>query len=216
MIGKIVPGDYERFVGAIRTRGAAPFLLYVRSQGGNVPEAIKIGRQLRELTVSVLAPLGTIHSGGAASCVMDEHELGRKVPCVCASACTLVWFGSPFRTGAEIFIHSIAYENKKEFGALPPSEAARVYNQNMGEIRAYLADMGIDGKYAQMMTETGSIELKKVQPQDDWGLFGFDGGYREWLFAKCGPPSNALWGSCSVRVQGEATVEAIRRLLGVQ
>jgi hypothetical protein len=222
MIGTMVPGDYERFVSAIKSRGAAPFILYVRSQGGDVSEALKIGRLVRELTVSAMAPLATTYSAGAASCLMDEKELGRKVPCICASACTLVWFGSPFRTGLEIFIHSIAYD-KKTFSSLPPAEAERMYRQSMNDIRAYLAEMNISDKYAQLMTETGSVELKKVRAQDDWGLFGFDGGYREWLFAKCGPPSNALtpdgqsvWGSCTVKVEGDATVEAIRRVLGVQ
>src|ERR1700692_3869442 len=53
MVGKIVDGDYDRFIATIRSWGPHPFSLDVRSEGGNVIEAMKIGRLVRQLSVSV-------------------------------------------------------------------------------------------------------------------------------------------------------------------
>jgi hypothetical protein len=219
LMGQIEPGDYERFVAAIRERGAAPFILDPRSAGGNVAEAIKIGRLVRELGVYTQAPTAYMPNPENPSCHFDEQEVGKKVPCICASACTLIWFGGVLRTGAEIYIHSIAYE-RNMFGAVSPAEAGRMYKQAMDEVKGYLAEMSIDAKYAKLMTETGSIELQKIRPQNDPALFSLDPAYREWLYAKCGNPTNAMardggtiWGECTVRVQGEATMKAIQKLL---
>jgi hypothetical protein len=218
MLGQIVPGDYDRFVAAIRERGPAPFMLEPRSAGGNVIEAIKIGRLVRELSVSTQAPTAYMPDPIRPNCKFtDEEDAGRGMQCICASACTLVWFGGVMRTGAEIYIHSIAYE-KQTFGGASPADAGRMYRQAMNDVKAYLAEMGIDQKYANMMTETASTDVRKISAQEDGILFSWDPAYREWLFAKCGTPTQAMlangqWGNCTVQVQGEATAKAIKRIL---
>jgi len=213
LLGKIEPGDYERFVAAIRRRGANPFVLEVRSGGGDVNEAIRIGRLVRELAVSVHAPIAYMPNPEAPSCHLDDQAVGKHVDCICASACTLIWFGGVMRIGAQIYIHSIANEG---FGSMSPAEAGRAYRQAMESVKSFLNEMGIDPKYADMMTRTGSTEIRKVRAQDDYNLFSWDPAFREWLFTKCGKnisaPANA-WGECIVRAENEATVKAIRQIL---
>jgi hypothetical protein len=122
LIGDITVGDYDRFVSAMRIRGAKPFSLTLRSGGGNVLEAMKIGRLVRELSISVWAPTSSMETPSRASCGYDLQAVGRRVPCICASACTLVFFGSVFRSGFEVYIHSIKYDDNS-LGGLSPLEA---------------------------------------------------------------------------------------------
>ena len=224
LIGQITPGDYGRFVAAIKGRGAAPFVLYVRSQGGNVYEAMKVGRLVRQLSLTVDGPLSSPENINQASCLYDEKTLGRQVPCICASACTLIFFGGVFRVGLEIYVHSIAYE-KNMLGALTSMEAAEKYRQAMTEVRAYLTEMDVPDKYYYMMTETGSSDLTRVPlPFGGSDIAGWTPAYREWLFAKCGnspgrpitTASAAAWGNCTVNAENEAIVDAIKKYVLTQ
>lgn len=220
LIGKITDGDYEHFVAAIKQWGPHPLGLNLRSEGGSVMEAMKIGRLVRQLSLSVYGPTATPQNLNSADCTYDAQRLGRHVPCICASACTLIFFAGVTRASLEIYIHSIAYE-KDMFGPLSPMEADRLYKQAMQEVRVYLSEMDIDDKYYYMMTQTGSSDLKRVMTPIGGDLDFWAPAYREWLFAKCGNPpqrpitvaSATAWGSCTVKTQSEAQVEAIKRIV---
>ena len=82
--GEIVKGDYERFVkflneqigeiGSLAEHPGWPSSLWINSAGGNVIEAIKLGRLVRELMIGV-------HVGTNSP---DDQ---------CNSACFLIWAG---------------------------------------------------------------------------------------------------------------------------
>jgi len=219
MVGSIIDGDYDRFVSAIKKRGAKPFILYVRSGGGNVSEAMKIGRLVRQLSLTVYAPLSTLQNMNTASCDADVGSVGKPVPCICASACTLIWFGGVMRIGLAVYIHSIKY-NETYFGSLSPQQAQIMYQHAMQEVHTYLAEMDIDDKYYYMMVRTGSSELQRASGHIGGDLGGWTPAYREWLYAKCGAPvegdTSPAWGMCTVNVGNQAEVEAIRKVLNSQ
>ena len=96
---------------------------------------------------------------------------------------------------------------------MSPAEAGRMYRQVMADITTYLREMGIDEKYANLMTETGSPQVRRVRPSDDPILFSWDPAFREWLLTKCGRVITEQWGNCSIQVEGEATVSEIKKLL---
>jgi hypothetical protein len=160
MVGDIVSGDYDRFVAMLKSRGANTISVELRSGGGNVHEAIKIGRLVRELSIWVGAPNGTMQNIKDASCALDNSRVGRVVPCVCASACTLIWFAGVMRGDIEIHIHSVRYDGSM-FASLSPPEAAKMYRETMRVIRAYFSDMDVDERYADIMDHTSSTELEK-------------------------------------------------------
>jgi len=215
LVGPIAAGDYDRFVSAIKRRGAKPFTLYVRSGGGNTLEAMRIGRLVRQLSLSVYAPLSDPGNINKASCLRDTDAVGKPVPCICASACSLIWFAGVSRVGLEIYIHSIKYDESM-FKSLSPQEAERMYQQAMREVHAYLTEMDINDKYYYMMTQTGSSELQKVSTPIGGDLGGWPPSYREWLYAKCARELKAggtAAGSCMVEAENEARIEAIGHLL---
>ena len=217
MIGTIAAGDYDRFVTAIKRWGPYPFSLSLRSQGGNVLEAIKIGKLVRQLSLTVFAPTYTIYRPTSADCTFDNEERddGRKIPCICASACTLIFLGGVYRMGSEIYVHSIAYD-KGMFGSLTPQQADAMYKQAMIDVRQYLQEMDVDDSFVSMMTGTSSSDLRKVTSPLGW-QFQVP-SFREWLSAKCGKPpvsSPAIeaWAKCTTDVQNKAQVEAIKQVI---
>lgn len=209
MVGEITAGDYDRFVSVLKTRGAQPFILFLRSGGGNVPEAMKIGRLVRRLSGSVQAPGGSAQEFNRASCADEEKLIGKAIPCICASACTLIFFAGIFRVGLEIYIHSIAFE-KNMFGSLSPADAARAYKETMQQIKTYLSDMDVSDKYYYMMTQTASSGLVRVPLAGEKDFNGFTPAFREWIIAKCGVPASQ---SCAGKAGGEAQTDAIRQFL---
>jgi hypothetical protein len=221
MVGEIVSGDYERFVAAIRSAGTRFFGLQLRSGGGSVQEAIRMGRLARELLMYVHLPFGQHlqHLGqqNAGNCAYDSRAVGKQVPCLCASACTLIFFGGAFRVAWEVYIHRIAY-GKEYFSSLSPQEAEQQYQRGMSEIRAYFAEMGIDDKYYYMMLRTPSEQLKKVTVTDAPELFGWVPSFGEWLKAKCGTEVEAYkrGSNCWGETYEKARREALKRVLNIE
>jgi len=72
--GQIVRGDYEKLINVVKKHGSIPDNIFLNSRGGDVIEAMKIGR----FATRALLTTGVI--GG------DECQSG----CVCYSACMLI------------------------------------------------------------------------------------------------------------------------------
>jgi hypothetical protein len=215
LVGEIIPGDYERFVAAIKKRGPRPFMLYLRSGGGNAYEAMRIGRLVRQLSIATMGPLSTPRNVHVASCASDVTVIGKLPPCICASACTLIWFAGVMRTSLEIYIHSIKYDSGM-FGNLTPTAAQQLYRKGMEDVHAYLREMDVNDKYYYMMTNVASANIQRVFTPYGDDVSGWPPAYREWLYARCGTPikSNAMsWGRCTVDSGNQATVDAIRTFL---
>jgi hypothetical protein len=223
MTGEIVLGDYDRFVDAIRSAGTSFFGLQLRSGGGNVAEAIRIGRLARQLMMYVYLPFPAhlqnlpTSRNAIGNCAFDARIVGKPVPCGCASACTLIFFGGAFRVGWEVQIHRIAFP-KEYFGSLSPQEADEKYKQGMDQIRSYLAEMGIDDKFYFMMLETPSDRIKTVSLSEAPQLFGWAPSLEEWLTAKCGTEMQDYkrGTNCRGDTYEQARHEALKRVLNVE
>jgi hypothetical protein len=215
---QIVLGDYDRFVDAIRRHGGEYFSLNLRSGGGNVPEAMRIGRLARELLVSTYAPappnLQRIMPEATGKCTYDSRIVGKTVPCTCVSACTLIFLSGVFRVGWELYVHSVAYD-PQYFASLPPGEAARKYQDAMSEVRSYLSEMGVDSKWFDRMLRTSSGQIDKVSLAQAPELFGWEPGTREWALAKCGTIQalNANSGNCWSAPLEQARKQAVEKFL---
>lgn len=218
LIGEIVPGDYDRFVSAIRSHGTDFLALHLRSGGGNVQEAIRIGRLVRQLLIFTYAAppqeLQGMTPESINKCSYDARFVRHPVPCICASACTLIFLSGVFRVGWEMYVHSIAYD-KKYYGSLPPQEAAIKYRQGMEEVKSYLAEIGVDNKWYDRMLGTSSAQLDKVTLNQAPELFGWEPAMREWLLAKCGTKQavDMNTGSCWSDPIEKARVEAVKKFL---
>ena len=184
IVGPIEKGDSERLPALLRAatarssaadQGKPDFyhspLLLLDSPGGDIIEAIRIGRYLRDSMASVIVPAGA----------------------TCASACVLVLVGGVFRyvlgaaPGApiRIGIHRISIEDPR-FADLEPRRAIEEYNKLKVLVRTYLQDMGISDRFYEQMFDVGSEDIYWLPRNvlNDMLVTGEDPAYREWLRAK--------------------------------
>jgi hypothetical protein len=188
LIGKIVPGDFERFKSALRTAPAGLNTINLRSPGGDVMEAVKIGRLVRSLYLDTLAPLSP-EAGPYAkhNCSSDHPTVRRQGTCLCASACFLIWAGGLTPFGDHVYIHRISFD-KEYYGSLSPSEADIKYEQGLRVVREYLTEMGVPERYYEKLVRTPSnfsAKVKFLEVMKDFNWIGRP-SLNEWMIARCG------------------------------
>jgi len=136
--GEIVPDDalkllrtYEYFG---QFAGAGIFLF---SRGGNIEEAMKIGRLIRRLRLSTYAPA-------------RDYEIlalpADQANNVCASACVLVWVASARRTGDILILHR-PYPAPESVGKLSDIEFEALESNAISRVRIYLQQMELPQYY---------------------------------------------------------------------
>jgi hypothetical protein len=181
--GVIVRGDYEKVLGFYTSNHPSLFGFFLFSSGGDVEDAIKIGRLLRKYLIIADAPrrgpdgrfaLNALDASGSTLC--------RGSKCICASACALIWFGAVNRIGT-VGLHRPRI-NDPAFKALAPSEASAVYRRMLDSISRYLDEMEVPKPLIDSMVATGSAEIEWV---DSNRAFKHPPSFAEWVDASCGP-----------------------------
>jgi hypothetical protein len=173
--GEIVEGDYQRFVAFYRENH--PFLasVFLHSPGGDVYQAIEIGRLLRSYSIKANAPA---HSDDG-----NNEFLGLNIckgpECICASACALIWFGAPERMGA-VGLHRPRNLNPS-FGDLTSIEAEHTYKKDLRLIVQYLEEMEVSQAFIDALKSTSSSAIQ-------WQSVYYDRSpsFAEWIDTVCG------------------------------
>ena len=141
LFGPIQKGDYEQ----VRTLYGQNHPFFVQfilaSPGGDVAEAIKIGRFLREYLVRAVAPIHTKWPGGTETSMLpaDEPQCNLRHECICVGACALIWFGAVDRVGS-VGLH-LTQTDDPSFKTPSPTEDTNVYRWVHDAIRRYLDEM---------------------------------------------------------------------------
>ena len=100
--GKIVRGDYDKLRSFLGTKSNFDKIssgVFLASPGGNIAEAMKIGRLIRALRLSTDAPSGR-PSGNprfGESLIKPRHLTHPKTNYLCASACFFVYVAGVYR-----------------------------------------------------------------------------------------------------------------------
>ena len=184
ILGPIENGDYEKVRAFYRLNHPFLEIFDLDSPGGNVVEAIKIGRLFRKYLISARAPLrGSLPGGGAYFYALGhEKECGALADkCTCASACALIWFGAVDRYGS-VGLHR-PRTTDPYFRALDPSDGAATYRKVLDGIQAYLDEMEAPKPVIELMTATGSADIKWVDAHHDLER---PPSLAEWEDATCG------------------------------
>ena len=136
LVGPIVAGDFERFKAALRKAPDDLATINLRLPGGNVIEALQIGRLIRPLYLDTGAPLSP-QAGPYAkhNCSSDHASVRQKGMCLCASACFLIWAGGMTPFGDHVYLHRIPFD-KEYYGSLSPAEADVKYEQGLRIVRS--------------------------------------------------------------------------------
>ncbi len=208
--GEIVKGDYNK-VALFYTR-SYPYLgsMDLQSPGGDVIEAIKIGRLLRKYLITAHAPFHIDDDikpklnldDGVSKLLsgLDESLINLTVisatsytnlcsgrECVCASSCALIFFGSPNRLGS-VGLHRPIIDDP-EFKKLSPAEAERAYKPVLALISQYLEEMEVPKALIEAMIATSSSDIHWVGATGK----GIDRSpsFAEWQDANCGSGDQA-------------------------
>jgi len=166
--GDIQTGDYEKLVNAIRVEKLFPSDMFITSHGGEVIEAIKIGRFIRKASLQVSAQQ------------------------FCDSACVFILAAGIERdVNAMIGLHRPAY-GKKYFSGLSAPDAEKKYRELDVFVRTYLIDMNVPTNLIDRMMSTKSSDVDRVAPNIFEAMIGKHApAYQEWVIAKCGELSKS-------------------------
>ena len=163
----------------------------LRSPGGNVGEALKIGTLLRSYLVTVFAPGRDGNQFSDFNIIIDEKGVRSSncegPTCICASSCAFIWLGAVERYGV-VGIHRPKFTDP-EFAALPPDQAASVYKSTLAAVSGYLEEMEAPRSVIDRMQETSTADIFWI-PTDGHKLKD-PPSYREWVDASCGSFSDA-------------------------
>lgn len=181
--GEIVSGDFQKVLKFYRANHPYLDTFELISPGGNLQEAIRIGKLFRKYLLSVEAPFGRqfIIGGSVMGLPGARFSCGGS-ECVCASACALIWFGGVHRS-REVGLHRPRIGDP-EFKLLPPEEATAVYQRVLGELEAYLREMEVPRPIIDESVATGSFEIRWVEANED--DLARPPSFAEWEDATCG------------------------------
>jgi hypothetical protein len=110
--GEIVPGDAQKLLDLYNAYAENVSPIYLRSKGGRVEEAMKMGTIIRRLRLETRAP----RVWDAGSQPIDFIKIDHQENMICASACFLVYAGGASRSGNYLALHrpSLPREGKKD------------------------------------------------------------------------------------------------------
>jgi len=176
--GEIVRGDYEKLINVVKKHGSIPSTIFVDSVGGDVIEAMKIGRFARKALLTT-----------------GEPTAKRKCQngCVCYSACMFIYLACVNRTFVSLFGEKVSYAihrpyfDRSYFSGLSMKKAELKYKELENSVKTYLEEMNVPQSIIERMFSIPSdrmevltgyqiIEIMKTSPP----------AYEEWLLAKCG------------------------------
>ena len=98
--GDIVPGDAKKLLDFYMTYGVTTSPVHLRSKGGNVEEAMKMGAIIRRLRLETEVPVWDTGRQPIDAVKVDHQE-----NTICASACFLVYAGGASRFGNYVAMH---------------------------------------------------------------------------------------------------------------
>jgi hypothetical protein len=192
--GKIETGDFEK-LHSFLFNGNFPQEIYLASPGGDLAEAIKIGRLVRSLKLKTVVPGKVPRDFKAAADFLQEqaHHLLKQPTAdnMCASACFFVFVAGIMRfvnspSGSAILGIHRPYLSDADLKAETSDEAIASANRTRTAVESYLMEMGVSVKYANEMFRISKNDIRWIS--DDEAKADFDGfipELRDWADARC-------------------------------
>jgi hypothetical protein len=196
--GKIVAGDYDKLRNFLGTKSNFDKIsdgVFVASPGGNVAEAMRIGRLIRTLRLSTDAPSGppTGNTKFGESLIHANHLVNPKTNYLCASACFFVYVSGIYRNLNWVGRLGVHRPTQLEGNAraLSSDESIKVNWFIRETVQNYLKDMNVPNKYVDLVFSTTPSEIRLItQDEFESDLRGFIPELRDWVGAKCDPHTN--------------------------
>lgn len=175
--GDIEKGDYESLVGeinivALLSYDRRPLKLYLNSMGGDLEEAMQIGRLVNVAGISTFA----------------DNSITSTKDGKCLSACFFI-----FVAGKQRFLESEStlgihrpYFDRKNFGSLTAEEAESAYKSIKLDVKKYLLEMSLSQNIVDYVLSIPSDKIKYFTITDFNSKIGKNPPhFEEWLISKC-------------------------------
>jgi hypothetical protein len=212
--GQIEPGDYEKLRDfLVAERGYRPYhsahcseiyedgcpeQIYLASPGGDVAEAMKIGRLIRTLGWTTKAPSSTARQYE----IKDYQIQFPDTNFMCASACFFIFVGGVYReelfTYPTLGIHR-PYLSTEHLKELSGGQALAAATLTRATVEKYLKEMDVPTKYVDKMFSVPKDKILWISDDDvDVDFKGFVPSLRDWADAKCNTLTDvekAVWES---------------------
>ncbi len=186
--GKIETGDFEKVRGFLFD-GNFSQRIYLASPGGDLAEAIKIGRLVRSLKLETAVP-GKYPRGHVADLVRARlHH--PKADYMCASACFFVFVAGIKRfadspLGSAILGIHRPYLSDADLKAETSDQAIAAADRTRAVVESYLKEMEIPAKYANKMFSISKNDIRWISDSEVRTDFdGFIPELRDWANARC-------------------------------
>ena len=194
--GALVAGDYGRFKDLVTETWSKGYRFYGRveiiSMGGNVVEAVQIGRLIRRLWLATIIPSDTPKYGDSTKCREFPNRAAKiQSNCYCGNSCFLVFVAGVNRWGDLVAIHR---------PDLPPERASEVgleevfgrYRGLKALLHKYFDEMGVSATYYDRMMSVSSSDVTFLNRKEvDKNFFGYVPEIDELFRARCGVLTSA-------------------------
>ena len=187
--GPIERGDYEKVSAFLRLNHPYVGGFNLISTGGDIEEAMKIGRTLRRYLLSTVSSVRYHYENGER--FEDEQpflsdgvrDICRGETCICASACALIWIGGVNRLGM-IGLHRQRTE-EAGFRLLSPADASVLYHKVLDRMITYMEEMEAPQSIVDETIAAPSGDIRWVDVNEETSLYESP-NIAEWIAASCG------------------------------
>ena len=181
--GEIQPGDYLKFFESILIANPWVYTVEIFSPGGDLTEAMLIGRAIRKLRLKTEVP-----SKRDAEAIEFYRNIRAVSPenVTCASACFYIFVGGIHRFGGVLGIHR-PYVYHEQLRSMSGGEADMAFQAIRRDSDAYLKEMGVPESIIEIVNSTGSHDIHWISgAEKDQHFSGLIPEYQEWVNARCG------------------------------
>jgi hypothetical protein len=195
--GKIEAGDLAKLRTFILEGNGAftgAYTIFLASPGGDLAEAIKIGRFIRELQLATNIPPASTDERVRKFTAVRYSLKDPKANYMCASACFFVFVAGIYRSDHEIHgfnrpsslgIHR-PYLSESDLKALTSDQAIAATSATRTTVENYLKEMGVPAKYADQMFSITKQQIRWISDNDFEADFaGFIPELKDWVDARC-------------------------------
>jgi len=218
--GKIESGDFLSVRNFLRDESNFKKIsggVFLASPGGNVLEALKIGRLIRELRLSTEAPASPPPDRRDVSApLIRGRDLANPRVYDCASACFFLYVAGINRTlhwAGRLGIHQPRLEQIRE--GMTEGDIANATARVRIVIKEYLETMNVPEKYLDIMYSVPPNEVRWISQEEfDTDLKGYVPEVRRTLNDRCGSLNEAEphVRQCITQVKAEMVTAAWRNV----
>jgi hypothetical protein len=217
--GKIEAGDFDKvrsFLGNKANFERINGGVFAASPGGNLVEAIKIGRLIRALRLSTEAPSGPPTEARRFSqpVIAPNNLVNPRINYQCSSACFFIYVSGVYRSlgwVGRLGIHRPT-QLESETNKLDVEQATNLAWRVRGFVKKYLDDMNVPDKYVDLMYSVPPNEVRWIsQSEFESDIEGFVPDAKRWLSTKCNlqtkdeaAETRKCWMASKVQLSNEA------------